>query len=179
MKRYQLAKIVSWAETLHTRKRLQKVVFMLQAAGCPLEAGFYLHHYGPYSEEVARLTDELVRLALFEESATGNGQGQQYSYRLTAPTVEKLSQLESSERGQAMLAELTPYEELARRLLQADLRDLEVAATLLYFRRQGDDWSRAVETTCGFKGVPAGGPLLAKAEALARSVEASARQSAA
>ena len=63
MTRYQLAKLVEWAGTLNSRKRLQKVVFMLQAAGCPLQAEFYLNHYGTYSlEDVTRLTDEMVRL---------------------------------------------------------------------------------------------------------------------
>lgn len=46
MTRYQLAKLISWAGTLHSRKKMQKVVFMLQAAGCPLDAEFYLHLYG-------------------------------------------------------------------------------------------------------------------------------------
>jgi uncharacterized protein YwgA len=51
MTRYQLAKLVEWAGTLRTRKRLQKVVFMLQAAGCPFDDGFGLHHFGPYSSD--------------------------------------------------------------------------------------------------------------------------------
>jgi hypothetical protein len=29
---------VDWAGTLHLRKRIQKVVYLLQVAGCPLEA---------------------------------------------------------------------------------------------------------------------------------------------
>src|SRR5713226_2600892 len=35
MTRYQLAKLVQWAGTLRTRKRMQKVVYLLQLAGCP------------------------------------------------------------------------------------------------------------------------------------------------
>ena len=61
MNRYQLAKIVQWAGTLRSRKRMQKMIFLLQAAGCPLDADYDLHHYGPYSQDVARLTDEMVR----------------------------------------------------------------------------------------------------------------------
>ena len=62
MNRYQLAKLVEWAGCLHTRKRLQKLVYMLQSAGCPLEAEFTLHHYGPYSQEIAGLSDAMVRI---------------------------------------------------------------------------------------------------------------------
>ena len=82
MNRYQLAKIVDWAGTLETRKRMQKVVYLLQVAGCPLGADYTLHHYGPYSHDVARLTDEMVQASLLVEKTTSNAVGQQYSYSL-------------------------------------------------------------------------------------------------
>jgi uncharacterized protein YwgA len=113
MTRYQLAKIVSWADLLQTRKRLQKVVFMLQAVGCPLGADFILHHYGPYSEEVSRLTDELVRLNLLKEAASENSVGQQFSYRLSEDAGEQMSQLERTERGRQMAEQMAPFEGLA------------------------------------------------------------------
>ena len=68
MNRYQLAKIVQWAGTLRSRKRMQKMIFLLKAAGCPLDADYDLHHYGPYSQDVARLTDEMVREKLLCET---------------------------------------------------------------------------------------------------------------
>ena len=83
MNRYQLAKIVDWAGTLDTRKRMQKVVYLLQVAGCPLGADYTLHHYGPYSHDVARLTDEMVQASLLAEKASSNAVGQQYSYSLS------------------------------------------------------------------------------------------------
>lgn len=179
MTRYELAKLVTWADTLHSRKRLQKVVFLLQAAGCPLEADFILHHFGPYSEHVSRLTDELVRLDLLKEAATDNTVGQQYSYRLSEQAGEKMRHLEESEEGRPMAQKMAPFENLAKSLLREDLKDLELAATVMYFRRQGLDWPQATEKACTFKKVPADGPLAGRAAALARSVEESARKSAA
>jgi len=176
MTRYQLAKIVSWADPLQTRKRLQKVVFMLQAAGCPLGADFTLHHYGPYSEEVSRLTDELVRLNLLKETAEENSVGQQFSYQLSEDVGEKLGQLERTERGRQMAAQMAPFEGLARNLLRADLKDLELAATVVYFRRQGHDWAQAVEKACTFKSITANSPPAARAEKVARSVEEPVRK---
>src|SRR3954467_12838841 len=82
MNRYQLAKIVDWAGTLDTRKRMQKVAFLLQAAGCRLDAEYTLHHYGPYSQEVARLTDEMMQARILDERAESNMVGQQFSYSL-------------------------------------------------------------------------------------------------
>src|SRR5579872_150907 len=155
MTRYQLAKLVEWAGTLHTRKRLQKVVFMLQAAGCPLDAEFYLHHYGPYSEDVARLTDEMTRKGLLEEEAEPAPGGLKYSYRLPGAVAQQVLDLEQTEDGKTWAAQMVPYESKAKRLLQTDVKDLEYASTILYFHVQGDEWSQAVEKAVAFKGTPA------------------------
>jgi uncharacterized protein YwgA len=179
MTRYQLVKLVSWAGTLHTHKRLQKVVFLLQAAGCPLEADFFLDVIGPYSEDVARLSDELVRQGLLEETSTGDLVDLVFSYRLSEQGRERMEQLEHTDQGRPLAAQMAPFETLARKLLQADPKDLEVAGTMTYFHRQGRDWPQAVEKTCTYKGIAAERPQVGRAEALARAVEESAQKSAA
>lgn len=151
MKRYQLAKIVSWAGQLQSRKRLQKVVYMLQSADCPLEADYTLHHYGPYSEEVARLADEMVRSSLLVEEASANGVGTQYTYQLAESTQERVRALEATESGSEQKKELDKFEQMAKELLTADLKQLEYASTIIYFRRQGCDWDTAVEKAITFK----------------------------
>lgn len=151
MTRYQLAKLVEWAGTLHGRKRLQKVVFMLQGAGCPIDADFFLHHYGPYSEHVARLADEMTRLQLLVESARPALNGLQYSYGLPEAVRQELQTIEATPQGQSWAAQLAPFEQKARRFLQADLKQLEYASTILYFRRHGHDWTQAVEMAVSFK----------------------------
>jgi len=168
MNRYQLATIVGWAGTLHSRKRMQKVVYLLQAAGCPLEAEYTLHQYGPYSEDVAQLTDEMVRINLLKEKAETSPFGEQYSYRLPATTRQKLDEYEQSRGSRESLRRISPYEKMAKKLMKAGLKDLELAATLAYFYRQVGDWSRAAEKTRQFKNLDAGSPLLDRAEALAR-----------
>src|SRR5258706_10557443 len=62
MNRLQLATLLSWAgdSGIQGRKRLQKVVFFLQQAGCPLDCQYTLHHFGPYSRDVADTCDEMV-----------------------------------------------------------------------------------------------------------------------
>jgi uncharacterized protein YwgA len=152
MTRYQLAKLVQWAGTLKSRKRLQKVVFLLQAAGCPLDAEFYLHHYGTYSEEVARLTDEMVRLELFKETSEPFMGGEKYSYQLSQTARQQLTELQKTQRGQLLARELAPFETKAKALLAADVKELEYASTILYFHLQGRDWSEAVEKAVQFKG---------------------------
>ena len=76
-----------------SRKRMQKVVYLLQVAGCPLEADYTLHHYGPYSQDVARLTDEMVEASLLDEKTTSNAVGQQYSYSLSEKHAAALARI--------------------------------------------------------------------------------------
>lgn len=170
MNRYQLAKIVDWAGTLDTRKRMQKVAYLLWVAGCRLDADFNLHHYGPYSQEVARLTDEMVQAGILDERAESNMVGQQFSYSLSEGARKNLADFEATPRGRAAAAELEPHEDLARRLFQADLKDLEYASTAVFFRQQGHDWPEAIEKMCQFKGLTPGGRVVERAGELARQI---------
>jgi uncharacterized protein len=176
MTRYQLAKLVEWAGTLNSRKRLQKVVFMLQAAGCPLGADYILHHYGPYSQEVAQLSDEMAHSNLLEEVSEPNRVGLQYSYDLTEHAKEKLAELEATPQGEQMAEQLVPFKKKAKELLKTDLWALEVASTMVYFRQQGHNWPESVERTCKFKNIDrstaSGKQFVNKAEEIAQQVVA-------
>lgn len=170
MTRYQLAKIVDWAGTLQSRKRMQKVAFLLQKKGCPIGADFNLHHYGPYSQEVSRLADEMVRSGMLDEQSTPNMAGQQYSYMVSDDARRRIVEFEARPEGALQAGQMAPFEGLARDLLQADLRELEVASTIVFFRTQGHDWPVAVRKTCQFKGLSGGTPFLLKTEELARRI---------
>ena len=151
MTRYHLAKLVNWAGVLKSRKRLQKVVFLLQAGGCPFGVDFFLHFYGPYSEDVARLADEMVRENLLLETSEGQAGYERYNYSLSEETSRQLSALEVSAQGLKMKAELTAFETKARSFLATDLKELEYAATIVYFQQLGDNWPVSVEKATRFK----------------------------
>lgn len=170
MNRYQLAKIVDWAGTLETRKRMQKVVYLLQVAGCPLGADYTLHHYGPYSQEVARLTDEMVQASLLDERTNSNAVGQQYSYTLSPTARASLADFDATPAGRVLASELEPFFADKRWLLEADLRELEYAATIIFFRKQGHDWPSSVAKMCEFKGLTNGSQVVEQANAVARRV---------
>src|SRR6185312_6778282 len=167
MTRYQLAKIVDWAGTLQSRKRMQKVAFLLQTKGCPIDADFNLHHYGPYSQEVSRLSNEMVQAKMLEEWSVPNMAGQQYSYKVSDDARLRVAEFEAHPDGSLQAQQMAPFEDLARELLQMDLRELEIASTIVFFRNQGHDWHVAVEKTCQFKGLPPGTTFLKKVEDLA------------
>ena len=172
MNRYQLAKIVDWAGTLDTRKRMQKVIYLLQVADCPLGADYTLHHYGPYSHDVARVTDEMVQASLLVEKTTSNAVGQQYSYSLSESARSSLAEFEATPAGQALAAALDPVLSKSHWLLRADLRELEYAATIVFFRKQGHDWPLAVEKMCQFKGLTNTDPAVKRATDLAHRIVA-------
>ncbi len=134
MNRYQLAKIVEWAGTLRTRKRMQKFVYLLQAAGCPFDVDYDLHYYGPYSGDVARTTDELTREGLLLEEVERHSRGEQYSYSLTPRSIDQIHRYEAEARGLEDARKIKPFEQLARRLAARDLKELEVGSTIVFFR---------------------------------------------
>jgi len=166
MHSYHLAQLVDWAGTLETRKRLQKVVYLLQQAGCPLDADFTLHHYGPYSFEVARLTDALVQQGLLDEKESHNFAGRQYSYSLTERAKKALQNAKASPHSS-----IDEYEGQARKLLQEpDLRKLEYAATISYFYSHVKDWNLALIRAADFKGQQANSLDMNSALVLAKEV---------
>jgi hypothetical protein len=149
---------------------MQKVIFLLQASGCPLGIDFHLHHFGPYQEEVARLTDQMVDLKLLEETEVPVGSGKQYNYRLSEEARRRLAEIEQTTEGQRAMESLLPYENLARLLIETDSKKLEIAATLVFFRQRERTWETAIEKTCHFKELDPQSDLVRGALELARRI---------
>lgn len=147
MNRLQLATLLSWADEtgIKGRKRLQKIVFFLQEAGCPLDCRYTLHHYGPYSRDVADRCDEMVAARLIDEAGGPANGDMQYAYKLTAQTRQLLLQLHD--------AEMEPFRESATLLFGENIWTLELGSTILFFYRQDGDWNQALAGACEFKKV--------------------------
>ena len=156
MDQYQLAKLVQSAQELSpdglkSRKRMQKVVFLLKCAGCPVDAGYLLHFYGPYSAEVAQVTDELVHAGLLVEEPTQNQIGKQFNYKLKTGAADSISSFEETAVGVDARNGFARFEKQAKCLLARDLNALEYAATIAYFHERELDWHSAFQRTCEFK----------------------------
>lgn len=164
MDRLQLATLLSWSAdaTIRGRKRLQKVVFFLQQADCPLDCRFTLHHFGPYSRDVADTCDEMVAAGLVSEMGGRSNGDPQYSYVLKPEIGQLLTQSPDES--------LKPFETLGRELIQEDLWQLELGSTILFFHRQTQDWSDALQKGCDYKKVPADHPKSQAALELAQRV---------
>ncbi len=177
MNRYQLAKIIDWAGTLRSRKRMQKLIFLLQAAGCPLDADYDFHKYGPYSQDVARLTDELTREGLLAEEVDSHPFGEQYSYSLSQKTKEQVTDYEQSAKGTEEACRMDEFAALARSMCETDPKELEVSSIIVFFRQRGHDWAEVIAKTCAFKDLTAQNALLGRADDLARRVMSLAQKS--
>jgi uncharacterized protein YwgA len=170
MTKYQLAKLVQCVGGLDTRKRVQKIVYLLQAAGCPFDADFFLHRYGPYSHDVARLTDQLVNEGVLTETASENAAGKQYSYQVSKRGQELLALLDTHKSCGRVKDAMAPFEKLARKLAKSDLRELEVASTIAFYYRIDKSWETARRHACHFKNIRPDTTFATDAESLAKSV---------
>ncbi len=172
MERYQLARIIGWMGLFQSRKRMQKLIFLLQAAGCPLDAEYALLPHGPYSHDVALLTGQMTSLKLVEEMEETLSSGSSYSYSLTQGARRQLLEYESSPRGSGPASEMAKFESLARELYRADVDQLEIAATIVFYRKRGLDLETAVEKVRLFKKLPPDTAFLQRCRALAEKIVA-------
>ena len=170
MTKYQLAKLIVMAGKLESRKRVQKTVHLLQAAGCDFDASFRIHYYGPYSSDVAGLLDQMTEKGILLETSQSFAQGTQYDYSLSDDFRQSLERHEQTASGQKAKAEIEAYEDLFKGLCQQHPKTLELASTIVAFRQRGCDWDEATNEACDFKKVHANSPRRTRARELAEKV---------
>ena len=127
-----VAHLVVICEQIEGRKKLQKIVHILQEAGHPFREEFDYLHFGPYSSALKREIDELIlpQVGLVEEEPTpAEGQYKSYVYRPTAKLRENL--------GRLHLSGTPAWANLARALNTMSASDLEAVSTILFLRRRG------------------------------------------
>ena len=112
------------AREITGRKKLQKMIYILQKSNVPFEEKYEFHFYGPYSEELTLRVEELCNLGFLEETREDKAHYFQYHYRAT-------------EAGEAFLRQIALYMPDIRgkvELLKTkSSRFLELVSTLLYF----------------------------------------------
>jgi len=170
MTNYQLAKLILMAGGLQSRKRVQKTVHLLQAAGCPLGVDFRLHYYGPYSRELADTLDRMTRAGVLVETPRETSVGTQYDYKFEEQMRESLEAYERTPRGQAAKEEMERHEPLLKRLCSTPPRVLELASTIVAFREAALGWDEALGETAEFKRESADSTAMDEARKLAHTV---------
>jgi len=135
------------------KKRLQKFGMLLQYAGLDFDADFSLHHYEPYSFELADTADELSWSGVIKEETEQAGVYGMFQSTYMLPD------------GQEPPEKLTePYKEKLLSLNAFSTIELEVASTIALFEDGGLDHETAIAKTCSLKRAKAVPSVLAKAE---------------
>jgi len=173
MKDYWLAKLIGSVTKVDSRKRLQKSIYLLQRAGCPLSLSYILHYYGPYSFELAGLIDQLKGADIIDESPeqTGFG-GVRYKSKISKKGKRVLENFQKSKTGKEVYGQIQPFIPIFEKLNQKDLWVLELAATVAYFYE--DRWTEAQKQTATFKKIPPDNSDLKRAVKLAKKFQKSA-----
>ena len=144
------------------RTRLQKVTYLTQLAGFPVEFEFEYRHYGPFSEDLASAMEIASGLGLVQEEERRADWGGRYSiYRATDRAAPPAN--DSRSRFVSAAAQIGAVE-------------LELAATAAFLyaeegisgSRAGDPW----EVTAQLKPEKAGSGRLANAKAAYRRLRA-------
>lgn len=120
----KIVQMISLADEVNGRKKLQKMVYILKKMEFPFVEKYELHMYGPYSEELTLRVEELCEMGFLDETCTDKGSYVQYSYHATEDG------LKFSETGGAPAASLAPC---ISKLNDQSSRFLELVSTLLYF----------------------------------------------
>lgn len=111
------------------RKKLQKMIYILQKCKVPFEEKYQFHFYGPYSEELTLRMEELCNLGFINEVKEDRSNYYQYNYSIT-------------ENGQQFLEQFTldmpEIDDKVELLKGKSSRFLELVSTMLYF----DDFTR-------------------------------------
>ncbi|HEX6594001.1 MAG TPA: YwgA family protein [Bacillota bacterium] len=113
------------AKEVTGRKKLQKMIYILQVCGIPFGEKYRYHFYGPYSEELSLRMEELCNLGFLEETIEDKSNYIQYHYEITDDGVRFLKQFS---------LEMPEMSKQIERLQQQSARFLELVATMLYFR---------------------------------------------
>ena len=172
MTNYQLAKLIFLSGGIESRKRIQKTVHLLQAAGAEFELAFRLHHYGPYSAELAEKLDWMAENKILLETTNQTHVGKQYAYQLSEQAREKMQSFEATEAGQTAAAGIERFREQLFRLKQTGPRVLELASTLVAYFQDKADWASALAATAAFKQEAVTSPNMQESLHLAQSLVA-------
>ena len=119
------------------KKRLQKLSYLWQASGVPIEANFKIKYYGPFSSEIE---DACALLSLFgdiEEKEVTAGYADYLSTEYSLPTEHVVVALPVDEEQKKILVNLDGFNTV----------DLEVASTVLFFVKSHMSLDDAIKKT--------------------------------
>lgn len=139
---YRLLKLFAESAPIKGRKKLQKMVYLLTAAGAPYHYKYRYHHFGPYSEQLQAEVSELVEKGYLSET----NKDSTYEYAITDKGTMLMERLEQEE-GYSCFIDPKLTEMCARQTPTF----LEIASTYAFLVQSGDEPERAREKAMELK----------------------------
>ncbi|HVT89098.1 MAG TPA: hypothetical protein VHD56_09620 [Tepidisphaeraceae bacterium] len=125
----EVLRLIFVLDELKGRKKLQKIVHILQSRGFNFPQRFGYLHYGPYSSQLASEIDALVAGNLLKEEKGVGDDYTPYVYELSDEAMKLLKDLNSTGKP--------PWITLAKNLNEKDPNYLEAMSTILYLKANG------------------------------------------
>ncbi|NPV72680.1 MAG: hypothetical protein HPY89_02550 [Pelotomaculum sp.] len=129
-KTHRLIKFFEKSGGITGRKKLQKIVYVLQSLGYPYGMDYIYCHYGPYSPQLQFEVDRLAEKGLINEQYFN----QAYQYSITEEGRELGRFLDEKNKG---IDRLEVPGELLSELIRQDAQFLELVATIIYIKNLG------------------------------------------
>ena len=139
---YRLLSLFEVVENVRGRKKLQKMVHLLENAGTDFAFKFDYHFYGPYSAELQVEIEGMVRQGLLEEKKEDSA----FVYRMTERGKQLKAQMETMAGYQFPLNET-----LAQSLSEQSSQFLEMVSTYAYLLDSDYDDQAAAEKAVELK----------------------------
>jgi|GEM_PF-315507 uncharacterized protein YwgA len=125
----ELLRLINALGKVDGRKKLQKIVYILQSMGYPFPQRFGYLHYGPYSSGLAAEMDSLVSAGLVTEQKRDGGGYESYVYELGADATNLLKELKKTDEP--------IWATHAVKFNKQDANSLEALSTVIYLRKNG------------------------------------------
>ncbi len=145
---YYLLKMIEGVGVIQGRKKLQKLMYLLQFEGLPFDDQFFLHYYGPYSVDLASRVDSLTKRTDLKEDSNQTGYGGiEYKYNVSEAGQKSLQAIEAFALGTDIVGKTKHFVSRFVALNENNVNALELAATILYWFQWGVGWEEAYEKT--------------------------------
>jgi len=119
------------------RTKAQKIFYLLQSKGYPTHLDYFLHYYGPYSEDLASSLRFAASSVLVGETPRKVGSdSQRFDYDAAQAGKDLVAALEREIIAPELVDKTKKYCDLARNLNAENATVLELAGTILYFENE-------------------------------------------
>jgi len=168
---YYLLKFINEVQKIGGRKKLQKLIYILEYLGCPTKNRFNMHYYGPYSSDLALELDTLVENKYIEETKINLTYGKEYIYKITESGQQYIQFLEEIIIDENAKKKASNWVNTFKKLNSSyKVFDLELTSTLLYWLDVGHSLDKAKQFTLEQKNIEASNDSFKKAVKLAENL---------